>query len=139
MKREIIRIVKVARSALLFVPFALSACATVIPENQRAYAIQRYGPECGVNDEILRAPASDPKAQAAARCIHARWQADNAPLNEFLRGFAQGAGGTLSPDVYNAQHGLPPSAAPTRTDFKCMSDCENRGYAYQLCQARCSY
>jgi len=28
---------------------------------------------------------------------------------------------------------------PTRTDFRCVSDCTAKGYMYQLCQQRCSF
>lgn len=70
---------------------------------------------------------------------------------EVMRGIGSGlqtAGGTLSPDVYNTQHGLPPqqqqqiqyqSTPPKRIDQVCMQRCFQGGYQWAFCENQCWY
>ena len=34
---------------------------------------------------------------------------------------------------------MPPPPQPVRTDWQCVSDCDNKGYQHQMCMNQCSY
>jgi len=125
-----------ARVAFLLIFIAGCATSPPLSDEERLWqVVARYGPECDVPADIIRARSS--LRQVEIDCIVAKVESTRRgaeSANNFLRSLGQGFGA-----AGQILQSPPSGAAPTQIDYRCVQDCTARGYQYQLCTSRCSF